>query len=79
MNYFKSIIKIIAEFVVIFIILYVLYFLMNLDTNTNKENFTSGFRQMYRPHIRNIRLTGEGYYNKISDNTNLFFRKFGLI
>jgi hypothetical protein len=79
MNYFKSNIKIIAEFVVIFIILYVLYFLMNLDTNTNKENFTSGFRQMYRPQLRNARLFGEKYYNKIKSNSYVIFRKFGLI
>jgi hypothetical protein len=79
MNYFKSIIKIIAEFVVIFIILYVLYFLMNLDTNTNKENFTTGIREVYRPYIRNIRLIYDDYYNKLKTNIQLFFRKIGLI
>jgi hypothetical protein len=79
MNYFKSIIKIIAEFVVIFIILYVLYFLMNLDTNTNKENFTTGFREMYRPYVRNVRLIHDNYYNKLKTNIQLIFRKIGLI
>jgi hypothetical protein len=52
---------------------------MNLDTNTNKENFTSGFRQMYRPQVRNVRLFGEKYYNKIKNNSHVIFRKFGLI
>ena len=79
MNYFKSFIKIIVELVVIFVIFYVLYFLMNLDTNTNKENFTSGFRKIYRPQVRNIRLFGEKYYNKFKNNSELFFRKIGLI
>ena len=79
MNYFKSIIKIIAEFVVIFIILYVLYFLMNLDTNTNKENFTTRIREMYRPYVRNVRLIHDNYYNKLKTNIQLIFRKIGLI
>jgi hypothetical protein len=79
MNYFKSIIKIIAEFVVIFIILYVLYFLMNLDTNTNKENFTTGIREVYRPYVRNVRLIHDNYYNKLKTNIQLIFRKIGLI
>jgi hypothetical protein len=44
-----------------------------------KENFTSGFREMYRPYLRNIRLIGENYYTKIKQTIQLFFRKFGLI
>ena len=47
--------------------------------DTNKEGFTSGFRQMFRPSIRNVRLFGEKYYNLIKKNTTLFFRKFGVI
>jgi hypothetical protein len=46
---------------------------------SSKENFTSGFRIMYRPHIRNIRLVGSKYYNQFKNNMHLIFRKFGLI
>jgi hypothetical protein len=46
---------------------------------TKKEQFTSGFREMYRPYVRNVRLIGENYYTKIKQTIHLFFRKFGLI
>jgi hypothetical protein len=53
---------------------------MQIKSFTNKkEYFTSGFREMYRPYIRNVRLIGEKYHNKIKQNNNSFFRKFGLI
>jgi hypothetical protein len=51
----------------------------NYFQNNKKENFTSGFRVMCRPHIRNIRLVGERYYNNFTNNIGLVFRKFGLI
>lgn len=82
MNYFKSNIKIIVCVVTFLIVLAAVAAVIELIfivMNKRKEHFTSGFRQSYRPHIRNIRLTGQGYYNKIKNNTNLFFRKFGLI
>jgi hypothetical protein len=50
------------------------------NKNTNKqEGFTNGFRVMYRPHIRNIRLIGGKYYNNLKNNMHIFFRKFGII
>jgi hypothetical protein len=66
-------------FLIVVVVVALLIELIFTTMNKSKENFTSGFRQLYRPHIRNIRLTGQGYYNKIKNNTNLFFRKFGLI
>jgi uncharacterized membrane protein SpoIIM required for sporulation len=75
MNYFKSNIKIIVLVLILIIILFMPVFF----TNKNQETFTSGFRQIYRPHVRNIRLYSEKYYNKIKNNTQLIFRKFGLI
>jgi hypothetical protein len=51
----------------------------NKTNITNKEGFTSGIRQMFRPSIRNIRLFFENYYNLIKKNTSLFFRKIGVI
>lgn len=47
--------------------------------NNKKESFISGFRQMYRPKIRSIRLVSENYYNNIKNTTLIFFKKFGLI
>jgi len=71
-NIFKTIILI-----VFFII--IINLLLHISRINNKENFTPGIREMYNPYIRNIRLFGENYYKKIKSNTNLFFRKFGLI
>jgi hypothetical protein len=50
----------------------------NKFTN-NPEGFTTGFRVMYRPRIRNIRLIGEQYYNKFKNNMHVIFRKIGII
>jgi len=60
-------------------IIYKVFEYNNYFQNNTKENFTSGFRVMYRPHIRNIRLVGERYYNTFTNNIGLVFRKFGLI
>jgi len=43
------------------------------------ENFTPKIRQMYRPHIRNARIIGEGFYNKSNSNISNLFRKFGIM
>jgi hypothetical protein len=43
------------------------------------EGFTSGFRQMYRPHIRNARLIVEGNYNRTKNYFTLTLKKFGII
>ena len=44
-----------------------------------QEEFTTGFREMYRPYVRNVRLIGERYYKNLKQGIHLFFRKFGLI
>jgi hypothetical protein len=76
MNYFKLNIKIIA---MLFLIITSIVLLFLTSINENKESFTSGFREMYRPYIRNVRLIGGNYYTKVKNNTQLIFRKFGLI
>ena len=43
------------------------------------EGFTSGFREMYRPRVRNTRLIVEGYFNKANNNFQLFLKKFGIV
>jgi len=47
--------------------------------NKNKEEFTTGIREMYRPYIRNVRLFYDNYYNKLKTNVQIIFRKFGVI
>jgi len=63
--------------VVIILALFILFFL-NMKKNKG-EGFTSGFRQMYRPHIRNARLIVEGNYNKTKNYFTLMLKKFGII
>jgi hypothetical protein len=76
MNYFKLNIKIIA---MLFFIITAILLLFLTSINENKESFTPGFREMYRPYMRKVRLIGGNYYTKVKNNTQLIFRKFGLI
>jgi len=69
-------IMILAVVTVIFAIL-ILSFL-NIKKSKG-EGFTSGFRQMYRPHIRNARLIVEGNYNRTKNYFTLTLKKFGII
>lgn len=94
MNKMNKINKMTISYTFVFLILSIIalilivYFIYDNNSNNikytntvedNKEGFTSGFRQMFRPSIRNVRLFGEKYYNLIKKNTTLFFRKFGVI
>jgi hypothetical protein len=74
MNYFKPNVKIIIAVVLITIVLFLLVKMIK-----NKEGFTTGFREMYRPYIRNVRLIYDNYYTRVKNNTQLIFRKFGVI
>ena len=74
--------KLLIYLIIFFILLYIAYIIYKFIITINdkkKENFTSGFRQMYRPHVRNIRLNIEGFYNKTKNNIEVIFRKFGFI
>ena len=61
---------------IIFIVIFINYFLKIINRN---EGFTSGFRQMYRPHIRNARLVVENYYNKSKNNFHVILKKVGFV
>ena len=74
MNYFKKKFKIIIAVVSIIVLL-----LLFVKMNKNKEGFTTGIREMYRPYIRSIRSIYDNYYNKLTSSIQLFFRKIGLI
>jgi len=65
-------------FLMIIIFLLIIIYL-NFNNNKKKEPFTSGFRGMFRPIYRNVRLNIENKYTYIKKNINLFFRKFGVI
>ena len=81
--------KILLYLIIFFILIYIIYKVIiiiitlitvnDITIDKNKENFTSGFRQMYRPYVRNIRLNSEGFYNKTKNNIQIIFRKFGFI
>jgi len=71
--------KIITTFLIILSI-FIIYKFLQVNYFTNKkEGFTSGFRNFYRSHLRNVRLFGSEYYNRIKNSWRIFFRKFGLI
>jgi hypothetical protein len=79
-SYWKKIlIYLIIFFILIYIVYKVIIALKDKNKNTNKENFTPGIRQMYRPYVRNIRLNTEEFYNKTKNNINVVFRKIGFI
>lgn len=43
------------------------------------ENFTPEIRKFYRPHVRNVRVYSEGFYNKTTTDISNLFRKFGIM
>ncbi len=63
----------------IIVFVYLIYEINNENIDSNKEGFTSGFRQMFRPSMRSARLFFEKHYNSFKKNSSLFFRKIGLI
>jgi len=63
----------------IFIIFIVIFANYILKIKKQNEGFTSGFRQMYRPHIRNARLVVENYYNKSKNKFHLILKKIGVV
>ena len=63
----------------IIVIIVIIVIMIVFCINTKNEGFTAGFRQMYRPHIRNARLIVEGNYNKTKNYFTLMLKKFGII
>jgi len=71
------------NFFTIFLLISIIFIIYKIIENgyfaKKQEGFTTGFRVMYRPHIRNIRLIGDKYYNNLKNNMHILFRKFGII
>jgi hypothetical protein len=42
------------------------------------ESFTPEVRKLVRPHLRSMRLTGDGYKNALKDQAGKLFNMFGL-
>jgi hypothetical protein len=70
--------NLIIFFIVIVFILFALIFHFSKESDTNKEGFLSGFRQMYRPYIRKARLYTTNKYNSLSGKLAVFLRKNGF-
>jgi len=50
-----------------------------IKTASTKESFLSGFHKMYRPYARHARLYTSNKFNSLSNKTNVFFRRWGII
>jgi len=71
--------KLLYNYILLFIlILLSIYFLYTNNYKYN-EPFTPHIRQMYRPHIRNVRIYSEGFYNKHKNNIDSLLRRFGIM
>jgi hypothetical protein len=56
-----------------------LYFIYNYVVNNHvSESFTPGIRKLYRPYVRNARITSEGFYGTHENKVNNFFKRVGL-
>ena len=74
---FKLLMLIITFIIIISII--AIFMILIKKNKKGTEGFTSGFRQMYRPHVRNARLIVEGYYNKTKNYFQVFLKKIGIV
>ena len=64
--------------VLFFLFRYIGYFIINRSSN-DTEPFTPYMRSCYRPHVRQMRIISEGFYNKHQNNITNLFRKFGIM
>jgi hypothetical protein len=60
----------------LFLIVIIFAYINSLHT---VESFTPKIKEMYRPYVRNVRIIGEGFYNKSTSNISNLFRKFGIM
>jgi hypothetical protein len=69
-NYFKY-----------FVLFGFLFFILLLYINSlqNVEEFTPYMRTLYRPYIRNIRISSEGFISNQKLNFVNFLRKIGIM
>jgi uncharacterized protein YggT (Ycf19 family) len=61
----------------IFLVIVIIYYLQ--FNNNSYENFTPFMRQIYRPHLRNVRITVENFYSKHKNNATILLRKYNIL
>ena len=61
------------------IIYYFTYFKSQTSKCQNKENFTSGFRRMYRPYIRNARVYYHNNLHFMRNKGSVLLKKWGIL
>jgi hypothetical protein len=61
---------------VLFLIIVIFAYINSVHT---VEGFTPKIREMYRPYVRNARISGQEFYNKSNSNISNLFRKFGIM
>jgi hypothetical protein len=75
-------------FIVLIVVSSVIYYLLYLKNQNNKghtskcknkENFTSGFRRMYRPYIRHARVYYHNRLNFIKNKSAVLLKRWGII
>ena len=65
---------------VIIIIAWIVFIYSNYSKfSKTKEKFTPGFRAMYNPHIRNMRVYTTKTYNNVWNKAKVLLSKFGII
>ena len=69
----------IPTIIILFIIYYFYTRYYNVECKCNKkENFTPGIRELYRPYVRNARITSEGFYGTHKNKLQNFLKRVGL-
>jgi len=66
-------------YILLIIIIFTISYLGTLNDMSTKENFTPFIREIYRPYVRNARISTEGFYNKHKNNMINIFRRFGIV
>ena len=74
--------------IVLILVSSVIYYLLYLKNQKNKsqtskcgnkENFTSGFRRMYRPYIRYARVYYHNNLHFIKNKSTVLLKRWGII
>jgi hypothetical protein len=61
-------------------LLLIIIFACAFAENTYQEAFIPKIvKETYRPIVRNIRMTYEGFYDKTTTDASNLFRKFGIL
>ena len=65
-------------FLIVLSILFILAILLFYTKINNKESFVPKIKQMFRPHMRQVRIYSDEYSEKIKRPVEKIFKMFGL-